>query len=77
VLTYQFHLQPPTPTIQVRNAMNEINASKRLKESAYQRAEGEKILKVRTGRLCVFLYWMCSVELRMVRTVELIVSACA
>ena len=28
-------------------AMNEINASKRLKESAYQRAEGEKILKVK------------------------------
>jgi hypothetical protein len=28
--------------------MNEINASKRLKESAYQRAEGEKILKVRS-----------------------------
>ena len=28
--------------------MNEINASKRLKESAYQRAEGEKILKVCT-----------------------------
>ncbi len=27
--------------------MNEINASKRLKESAYQRAEGEKILKVK------------------------------
>lgn len=26
--------------------MNEINASKRLKESALQRAEGEKILKV-------------------------------
>jgi hypothetical protein len=32
--------------LQVRNAMNEINASKRLKESAFQRAEGEKILKV-------------------------------
>jgi hypothetical protein len=27
--------------------MNEINASRRLKESAYQRAEGEKILKVK------------------------------
>lgn len=27
--------------------MNEINASKRLKEAAYQRAEGEKILKVK------------------------------
>ena len=28
-------------------AMNEINASKRLKEAAYQRAEGEKIVKVK------------------------------
>jgi regulator of protease activity HflC (stomatin/prohibitin superfamily) len=27
--------------------MNEINASRRLKEAAYQRAEGEKILKVK------------------------------
>jgi hypothetical protein len=27
--------------------MNEINASKRLKEAAYQRAEGEKIVKVK------------------------------
>jgi len=36
-----------SPDAKVRNAMNEINASKRLKESAYQRAEGEKILKVK------------------------------
>jgi regulator of protease activity HflC (stomatin/prohibitin superfamily) len=35
------------PDVRVREAMNEINASKRLKESAYQRAEGEKILKVK------------------------------
>ena len=28
-------------------AMNEINAAKRLKESAYNRAEGEKIIKVK------------------------------
>ena len=27
--------------------MNDINAAKRLKESAYARAEGEKILKVK------------------------------
>jgi hypothetical protein len=27
--------------------MNDINASKRLKEAAYQRAEGEKVLKVK------------------------------
>jgi regulator of protease activity HflC (stomatin/prohibitin superfamily) len=37
------HIYPPISPI----AMNEINASKRLKESAYQRAEGEKILKVK------------------------------
>lgn len=36
-----------TPDARVRDAMNEINASKRLKESAYQRAEGEKVLKVK------------------------------
>lgn len=36
-----------SPDARVRDAMNEINASKRLKESAYQRAEGEKILKVK------------------------------
>lgn len=36
-----------TPDSRVRTAMNEINASKRFKESAVQRAEGEKILKVK------------------------------
>jgi len=36
-----------SPDPRVRDAMNEINASKRLKEAAYQRAEGEKILKVK------------------------------
>lgn len=36
-----------TPDSRVRDAMNEINASKRFKESAVQRAEGEKILKVK------------------------------
>jgi regulator of protease activity HflC (stomatin/prohibitin superfamily) len=35
------------PNSKVRDAMNEINASKRLKEAAYQRAEGEKIVKVK------------------------------
>lgn len=35
------------PDHKVMSAMNEINASKRLKESAYQRAEGEKVLKVK------------------------------
>ena len=27
--------------------MNEINASKRMKEAAFQRAEGEKVVKVK------------------------------
>lgn len=36
-----------SPDSRVRDAMNEINASKRFKESAVQRAEGEKILKVK------------------------------
>lgn len=36
-----------SPDVRVRDAMNEINASKRLKEAAYQRAEGEKVLKVK------------------------------
>jgi regulator of protease activity HflC (stomatin/prohibitin superfamily) len=36
-----------SPDVKVRNAMNEINTSKRMKESAMQRAEGEKILKVK------------------------------
>lgn len=35
------------PAAKVRDAMNEINASKRLKEAAYQRAEGDKIVKVK------------------------------
>ena len=36
-----------TPESSVRNAMNEINSSKRLKEAAYERAEGDKIIKVK------------------------------
>ena len=36
-----------TPDERVRSAMNEINSSKRLKEAAYQKAEGEKIVKVK------------------------------
>eukprot|EP01041_Mallomonas_annulata_P007258 gene7258-14801_t len=35
------------PDKRVRDAMNEINASKRLKEAAAQRAEGEKVVKVK------------------------------
>merc|ERR1719230_293467 len=35
------------PDSRVMNAMNEINSSKRLKEAAVQRAEGEKIIKVK------------------------------
>ena len=32
-----------TPDYRVRNAMNEINASKRLKEAAAEKAEGDKV----------------------------------
>jgi len=35
------------PASVVRDAMNEINASKRMKEAANQKAEGEKVLKVK------------------------------
>jgi regulator of protease activity HflC (stomatin/prohibitin superfamily) len=35
-----------SPNNRVRDAMNEINSSMRIKEASYQRAEGEKILKV-------------------------------
>merc|ERR1719473_2350645 len=35
------------PEAMVKDAMNEINAAKRLKEAAYQRAEGEKVVKVK------------------------------
>lgn len=36
-----------SPNNRVRDAMNEINASKRIKEASYQKAEGEKLLKVK------------------------------
>ena len=36
-----------SPDSRVRDAMNEINAAKRLKEAAMQRAEGEKVVKVK------------------------------
>ena len=36
-----------TPDNKVRDAMNEINASRRQKEAAYQKAEGDKIIKVK------------------------------
>lgn len=35
------------PNNRVRDAMNEINSSQRIKEASYQRAEGEKLLKVK------------------------------
>lgn len=35
------------PDLRVKAAMNEINASKRLKEAARERAEGEKIVQVK------------------------------
>ena len=39
-----------SPDSRVREAMNEINASKRLKEVAEQRAEGEKVIKVKRAQ---------------------------
>ncbi|CAE7758895.1 HIRL2 [Symbiodinium microadriaticum] len=36
-----------SPNNRVRDAMNEINSSMRIKEASYQRAEGEKLLKVK------------------------------
>ena len=36
------------PDQRVKNAMNEINSSKRLKFAIAERAEGDKILQVRT-----------------------------
>ena len=39
-----------SPDARVREAMNEINASKRLKEVAEQRAEGEKVIKVKRAQ---------------------------
>ena len=38
------------PDPKVRAAMNEINASRRLKEAATQRAEGEKLLRVKRAQ---------------------------
>ncbi|CAE7516505.1 HIRL2 [Symbiodinium microadriaticum] len=36
-----------SPNNRVKDAMNEINSSMRIKEASYQRAEGEKLLKVK------------------------------
>ena len=52
--TYGYHILNAlvtdlTPDARVRNAMNEINANKRLKEAAYEKAEGEKILVVKSA----------------------------
>jgi regulator of protease activity HflC (stomatin/prohibitin superfamily) len=38
-----------TPDARVRNAMNEINASKRLKDAAKEKAEGNKVLTVKSA----------------------------
>ena len=38
-----------SPDMRVRNAMNEINASKRLKEAANEKAEGDKVLVVKSA----------------------------
>lgn len=37
------------PDVRVRSAMNEINANKRLKDASYERAEGEKVLTVKSA----------------------------
>jgi len=37
------------PDIKVRNAMNEINAAKRIKQAAAEKAEGDKILLVKAA----------------------------
>ena len=42
------------PNNRVRDAMNEINSSMRIKEASYQRAEGEKLLKVRQNDVLGF-----------------------
>ena len=38
-----------TPDTRVRNAMNEINANKRLKEASKEQAEGQKVLTVKSA----------------------------
>merc|ERR1712072_1375321 len=38
-----------TPDSRVRAAMNEINASKRLKEASAEKAEGDKVLVVKSA----------------------------
>ncbi|KAJ8605544.1 hypothetical protein CTAYLR_000106 [Chrysophaeum taylorii] len=38
-----------SPDVKVKTAMNEINASKRLKEAAFEKAEGEKIILVKSA----------------------------
>lgn len=37
------------PDVKVRNAMNEINAAKRMKQAAAEKAEGDKILLVKAA----------------------------
>ena len=43
LITYDIICVCPAPT----TAMNEINSSQRMKEAAYQRAEGDKVVKVK------------------------------
>ena len=45
----QAHITDLDPNQRVKNAMNEINASKRLKYAVAERAEGDKILKVKAA----------------------------
>ena len=43
-----------TPDSRVRDAMNEINASKRMKEAAYAKAEAEKVVVVKAAVTFLF-----------------------
>lgn len=47
------------PDGRVRQAMNEINASKRLKEAAWEKAEADKILVVKSAVRFFFLFFLC------------------
>ena len=46
------------PDQRVKNAMNEINSSKRLKYAIAERAEGDKIMQIKAAEVrCVVLRW--------------------
>lgn len=47
-----------SPNNRVRDAMNEINASKRIKEASSEKAEGEKLLKVKRAEAEAESMWL-------------------